>query len=100
MSEERDRLTSPILEWGQAATVCRCGAHFPLGFVGVRLGGVIVTISLTADGSKWPFEVVVPAELKQRLAPTSEREFLPILAERWESHRLHDHQSALREARS
>ena len=37
---------------------------------------------------------MVPIELKQRLAPAIEREFLRILAERWKSQRLHDHQQS------
>ena len=90
--------TASIIESVHISSICRSGAHHDLGSARVRVGPIIVTVSLHADGIKWPFEVTVPAELKERLAPIIEREFLQIFAERWKSQRLHDQQRALREA--
>jgi hypothetical protein len=70
-----------------AASIGKCGCRVDIGHATVRVGGMDVTVSINADGVKWPHGVALSPETAAQLEPIIRAEWIRAVSARWEGKR-------------
>jgi hypothetical protein len=64
-------------------SICRCGARFDIGSLLVEYGALKLTVGITPDGVRWPYDIALPPAVARDLGIHIQREWLRLTGERW-----------------